>query len=101
MPRIERKPRAEQDLLDIWQGIADVSRDYDTADNFFERIEQKIITLAHQPKIGRPRPEINPKARSFVVGRYIILYVPQEDGITVVRVVYGGRDMQNVEFDDE
>jgi len=37
--------------------------------------------------------------RSFPFGRYVIFYVPLEDGIDVVRVLHSARDIDAV-FDE-
>jgi len=33
-----------------------------------------------------------------VVGRYLILYRAVDDGVEIVRVVHGARDMEQIEF---
>jgi len=43
--------------------------------------------------MGRSRPDLAPGLRSFPVGKYIICYVPIENGIEIVRVVSGFRDI--------
>jgi plasmid stabilization system protein ParE len=35
------------------------------------------------------------------VGRYIVFYFPLDDGIDVVRVLYGGRDLDAIFHDEE
>jgi len=50
--------------------------------------------------MGRPRDELRDGLRSHLVYRYLILYFPLPDGIEVVRVVYGGRDLQAL-FEEE
>jgi toxin ParE1/3/4 len=54
--------------------------------------------LADNPRLGRPRPEIAPEARGWIVGRYLVLYRAQDDGIEVVRVVHGAREIEQIEF---
>jgi toxin ParE1/3/4 len=45
------------------------------------------------PQLGRPRPEIAEGARSLVIERWIIFYRIVEDGVQIVRVVDGARDL--------
>lgn len=45
-----------------------------------------------QPMMGAPRPELSPTARNLTQGRYLAIYEPAVDGITVVAVVHGMRD---------
>lgn len=47
--------------------------------------------------MGRLRPELLPKVRSFPVGRYVVLYVPLAEGvqgIEVIRVFHGRQDVE-------
>ena len=94
MPRVMRRPLAETDLLEIWDYIADDS--LAAADRWVDRIDEQLSLLAAQPKIGRSRDELAPGMRSFPVGRYVIFYVPLDDGIDVVRVLHGARDIEEI-----
>jgi toxin ParE1/3/4 len=53
-----------------------------------------------QPMMGRARDEIEQGLRSFPFGRYVIFYMPSDDGIDVVRVLHSARDIDAV-FADE
>jgi toxin ParE1/3/4 len=50
--------------------------------------------LAGAPAMGRARPELGDRVRSFVADRYVIFYRPLEQaaGIEVIRVLHGARD---------
>ncbi len=86
-------PRAEEDLRDIWRSIApDNPR---AADALLIRIFEKAELAAEHPHMGAARPEISATARILIEGRYIIIYDPMPDGIFVVAVVYGSRDVEN------
>jgi toxin ParE1/3/4 len=50
MAIVVKRPRAELDLLDLWDYIADDS--FDRADAFLDRIEGKLQTLAQNPGLG-------------------------------------------------
>jgi toxin ParE1/3/4 len=56
MAIILKRPLAELDLLDIWDYIADDS--LDRADDFLDRIESKLLTLAQNSGLGRKIPEL-------------------------------------------
>jgi toxin ParE1/3/4 len=43
--------------------------------------------------MGRARPELRPDLRSFPVGRFVIFYREVRDGIEIVRVLRGARDL--------
>ena len=49
-----------------------------------------------QPEMGRKRPELGHELRSFVIKNYVIFYDPIPDGIFVVRVLHGARDIENI-----
>ena len=91
---IVKRPQALQDLAEIWGYIADDSPG--RADEFADLIDSKFQTLARQPSMGRVRSELGPGFRSFVVGRYVIFYLPLENGIEIVRVIHGARDIEAV-----
>ena len=84
--------RAEADLEECWLHIA--RDDPRSATRFVETILSKCELLAGQPGIGRLRTELAPDLRSFVVGRYLILYRRIDDGIEVVRVLHGARNIE-------
>ncbi len=83
--------QAEKDLTDIWLYIAQDSPR--AADRFVLRVHAKCQELAESPGIGRPRAELARGLRSFPLGSYLIFYREAEDGIEVVRVLSGYRDL--------
>ena len=99
MPTVVARPRALVDLAEIWAYIADDSADQ--ADAFAAVIDSKFQALARRPSLGRSRPELATNLRSFVVGRYVIFYVPQSHGVEIVRVLHGARDIEAALQDDE
>ena len=46
--------------------------------------------------MGRSREELVPKLRSFPVGNYVIFYQPISDGVEIVRVLHGSRDIESL-----
>jgi len=94
MPRVTRRPLAETDILEIWDYIADDS--LAAADRWVDRLDEQFRLLAAQPMMGRARGELAPGVRSFPFGRYVIFYVPLDDGIDLVRVLHGARDIDAV-----
>jgi len=92
--KIRISPLAEIDLLDIALHIA--TENISAADEFAHEIDDKFSLLATQPEMGRARPELGKELRSFVVKNYIIFYDPIPQGIFVVRVLHGARDIENI-----
>jgi toxin ParE1/3/4 len=98
MPAVRRRDEAREQLEDIWLYIA---RDNDAAaDRLLDRIEAALFDLAHRPMMGRSRPELAPELRSFVVGNYVLFYRPLFDGILLIAVLHGSRDIGPDDFPD-
>lgn len=98
MAVIRKRPRALFDLAEIWSYIAEDS--VINADRLATRIDKAFTLLARRPGLGRPRPEIYPNLRSFVIHKYVVFYLPLTNGIDVIRVLHGARDIETV-FEDE
>jgi plasmid stabilization system protein ParE len=62
-----------------------------------ERFEATINSLASAPLSGHRREELDPPGRSFrylsVLKTFIIVYEPADDGIRVVRLLHGARNL--------
>ncbi len=53
------------------------------------------------PGSGRKEPKLAADLRSFPVGNYLIFYRAVADGIAVVRVLHGARDITAEYFGEE
>ena len=85
---------AEESRIDIWRHVAEDSPD--AADRLLERIDEKCRLYATQPKMGSPRPDLGREVRCFLVGNYVVIYRPIEDGIVVLLVIHGARDISAI-----
>ena len=94
MAVVEWKEQAEEDLIDIWNYIAQDNPQ--AADDLLDEIEAKASALASNPYLGAARPDIAPELRYSLVGRYLILYRAITDGVEVVRVVHGARKLSDL-----
>ena len=95
MPQAIILPLAESDLIGIWEYIAQDSSE--NAARFISHIHQICSeTLAFNPQIGRSRGELSEELRSFVVDDHVIFYRPIDDGVMVVRVLHGRRDIEEL-----
>lgn len=67
------------------------------ADRLYDRIEARICILEAFAKAGPARPDIAPEARRLVERPYVILYRILyrilADGVQIVRVLHGARDI--------
>src|SRR5437870_1725443 len=96
MGQIIQSPLARRDLAEIWHYIA--LDKPSAADGMIERIMQSIDLLSDNPRIGPVRDDLNPGAnwRSFPVKNYLIFYRVLADGIEVMRVIHGARDLRSL-----
>ena len=93
MPEVRLRPQARQDVLELWVYIA--KENEPAADRLLGRIDSALTLLSENPAAGRQRPELVIGLRSFPVGEYILFYRPTEDGIDLVRVLHGYRDIES------
>ena len=70
-----------------------------SARRVLERLDRTIHLLAENPGFGPLRPELEADVRSFPVWSYVIFYRVRDEGIEVVRVLHGHRDLR-VAFDE-
>jgi len=96
MPRIIRSPRAKADVLSIGRYIAEQSQSRSTAIRFLDKIDEKLKLLARHPLAGEERSDLSANVRAFPIGNYVIFYRPTEDGIQVLRVLHGARDIPRI-----
>jgi toxin ParE1/3/4 len=94
MSVIQRTTQAEEDLIDIWIYIAQDNPG--AADRVLDDIDERFHALADNPLMGRLRPDIAPELRYFTVGKYLILYRTVQDGVQIVRVIHGARDLPHL-----
>jgi toxin ParE1/3/4 len=97
MTKLHLSSEAKGDLADIWWYIAQDSEH--SADAIIEKITQKFDELLINPKIGRIRADLAPQLRTIPVGKYIIFYRSITEGIEIVRVIHGARDIESL-FDE-
>lgn len=91
-PRFSRASR--RDLDEILDRIA--IHNSRAAVAFVERLEKKCYELAENPDMGFLRDELAPDLRCWPVRKYLIFYRPIDDGIEIVRVVHGARDLDRL-----
>ena len=91
MPIVRRTSQAHLDLVETAFRIA--GENPTAADRWLDLIDAKCQLLARMPELGRKRPDLAPELRSLPVGNYLIFYRPMSDGIQVIRVLQGARDL--------
>ena len=92
MARLTFTALAHTDLQEIHSYIAKDKPE--AARRFVERLRTKARQLAETPGMGRSRGEdLRPGLFSFPVGQYVLFYREKADGIVLVRVIHGSRDL--------
>jgi toxin ParE1/3/4 len=91
MARIIIAPAAEADAAEIWAYIA---RDNPAAaSRLLGRFDQLFRTLAEQPGAGTSAEVLAAHLRLIPVGSYLVFYRPRTDGVEIVRILHGARDI--------
>jgi toxin ParE1/3/4 len=104
MPRITRKPRVKIDLLQHFVYIGE--RNYDAAERFLRAAREAIHDIARMPTAGGLKHFRHPELsgiRSWPIDgfkNYVIFYRETKDGIEVLRVLHGARDIERVLQED-
>ena|SRR5450631_890579 len=94
LARVTKTVRAELDLDEIWLYIAADSPA--AADTLLDTIGARCHLRASQPLSGRLRLDLGMDLRSFIVKAYVIFYRPLPDGIEIIRVLHGARDVGTI-----
>lgn len=93
MPTILKSPDARADLLEIGEYIFEQSHSAEAALRVVDSIDEKIQFLSRNPLAAEARPDLAPGLRSSTVGNYVVFDRPIDDGVEVVRVLHGARDI--------
>ena len=88
-------PEARQDLLDLWEYIAQDS--IDAADRIRDALFAAMDRLAEMPYMGHLREDLSDEPiRFWRVHSYLILYRAEKSPMEVIRIVSGYRDIRSL-----
>ena len=92
-------PEANHDLREIYRYIAVELQSEKNANGQLNRLEENILKLDEMPerfRIYDREPWRSRNLRVMPVDHYLVFYIPdhQSQIVTVVRVMYGGRDIE-------
>jgi len=92
-------PSASRDL----NKIADyfLTKNLETGEKLFQEFNKKCQNIASFPNMGRTYAHIKPSLRGLPLDGYVILYQVLDDGVEILRVVSGYRDLESLFTDDE
>ena len=94
--RVRLTERAEEDLIEIHSAIEKLNPQ--SADRILLQIERRLNALAEMPERGFRRPHISEDLRIVVEGEYLVFYKIKSAYVQIVRIVYGRRNLLNLEF---
>lgn len=88
--------KAEESVLEIGRYIIERTQSRRRGLDVINRIEQKCAHYAKFPLSGTSREDIGPGLRCFRVEKLLVIYRPREDGMVVILVTHGHRDLRTV-----
>ena len=98
--RVVFSPEAQTDIRQLYLFIAERSGDA-RAIAYLQRIEVYCLGFTDFPERGTRRDDLCPGLRTTGFERRItIAFTVASDAVIILRILYGGRDLQ-ADFDDE
>jgi toxin ParE1/3/4 len=85
---------ASQDLDELLEYF--LTLNVEAGERFVQLFNRKCQSLVQFPKIGRIYDHIAPGLRGVPLNGYIIFYQIVDDGLTIVRVVSGYRNLESI-----
>ena len=102
MARVLKRETAKRDLIAQWVWYAE-NANLEAADRFFRAADDTLNLLSTQPESGSAflvtKPELQ-GMRRFPVSdgfeKILLFYFPLQNGVDLVRVVHGSRDLEQL-----
>ena len=63
------------------------------ATKLMRRLIDCFKLLASRPMSGEARNDLRPDLRCVTVGNYVVYFEPLSDGVRIIRVIHGARDV--------
>lgn len=92
-------PSASRDLNQIADYF--LTKNLEAGEKLFQEFNKKCQNLANFPSMGRSYAHIKPSLRGLPLDRYVILYQVLDDGVEILRVVSGYRDLESLFTDND
>jgi toxin ParE1/3/4 len=100
MARVLKREAAKRDLMQLWIWYAEQA-EVEVAERFLTGAEDTLAVLSTQPHSGFELFNDHPQLKGFrrfpvshPFENVLLFYVPLSDGIDLVRVVHGYRDLK-------
>lgn len=97
---VTKRPQSERDIEECFVYIGE--ENLDAGVHFLVAVEESLEFVAKMPLIGSPREFRSTRLRNMRVWPvkefedYLIFYRPTDDGIEVLRVLHGKRDIEDI-----
>jgi toxin ParE1/3/4 len=101
MRRVYRRAAARRDLVEHYVYLAENAGE-DTAERFFAQAEGTFLALADQPQMGSGLTLQDARLAGLRKWRvqgfenFLVFYLPRNDGVSIVRVLYAAQDWWGV-----
>ena len=84
---------ADEDLDNIWfYGLT--TWNVDQADRYYQQLISMIVHLSENPLHGKSEAMIVDRLRSYPCGSHRIYYTPEDEYITIIRVLHQSMDTE-------
>ena len=91
--RFVLSPRAQADLDEIWEYMAD-RWGLDQAETYTRQLAKDVQTVADSPSLGRECHEVRAGYRQYPSGSHVLFYRLADNGIDIVRVLHERMDYE-------
>jgi toxin ParE1/3/4 len=102
MARVLKRESAKRDLIAQWVWYAE-NASIEVADRFLRAVDHTLNLLARQPESGSKffvhKPELEGMRKFPVSGGFekiLLFYFPLPNGVDLVRVIHGSRDLERI-----
>jgi toxin ParE1/3/4 len=87
VPQVRISTEAESDIDQVAAYTAS-TWGWRQTDTYLAKLEDGFDLLAGNSRIGRSCDSIHAGLRRFEIGRHVVFYLPEPDGVLVVRVLH-------------
>jgi toxin ParE1/3/4 len=87
MLQVKISAEAESDI-DLIAAYTTGTWGWRQTDQYLAQLEDGFNLLVRNPSIGRSCDSIRPGLHRFEIGKHVVFYIPEPDGVEVVRVLH-------------
>ncbi|MBD2563351.1 MULTISPECIES: type II toxin-antitoxin system RelE/ParE family toxin [Nostoc] len=104
MSDVSKRPQVIRDLIELATYIAEDN--LEASDRFLAAAETTFKQLGKMPGMGKPcqfsHPNLAGVRQQAIKGfkNYLVFYLPSDSGVEILRVIYGGRDIETILDED-